>query len=85
MPRFTVNHAYRAERSDATITQFGPWSAGDEVEVDLGDADWINVDSEGTLTPAKAKAEKSTAKKSTPKPAGDAHSTADIAGLTKGG
>ena len=54
MPRFTVNHAYRAERSDANLTVFGPWSAGEEVEVDQVDADWINADSQGALVPASS-------------------------------
>lgn len=85
MPRYTVNQNYRAERSDATLTVFGPWAAGDVVEVDEADAEWVNADSDGTLVPAKAKSDKPTVKKSTPKPAGDAHSTADAGGLTKGG
>ncbi len=84
MPRFTVTQNYSAERAAGDLTVFGPWQAGDEVEVDQVDADWINADSDGTLVPAKA-ATKATTKKSTPKQAGDAHSTADAAGLTKGG
>ena len=85
MPRFTVTQNYSAERAAGDLTRFGPWQAGDEVEVDQADADWVNADSDGTLVPAKAKSDKPTAKKSTPKPAGDAHSTADAGGLTKDG
>lgn len=77
MPRYTVTQDYSAERAAGDVTLFGPWSAGDEVEIDASDAEWVNADSSGTLVPAKAKADKPTAKKSTPKPAGDAHSTAD--------
>lgn len=89
MPRFTVNHPYRAERVDANLVQFGPWAKGDEVEVDEPDAVWVNADSPGTLTaapakkPAATKGEKPPAKK--PAAGGSAHSTADAAGLTKGG
>lgn len=85
MPRFTVTQNYSAERAAGDLTRFGPWQAGDEVEVDQADADWVNSDSDGTLVPAKAKSDKPTAKKSTPRQAGDAHSTADAGGLTKGG
>lgn len=53
MPRYTVTQNYSAERAAASVTQFGPWTAGDEVELDEPDAEWVNVDSAGTLTPAK--------------------------------
>lgn len=85
MPRYTVTQSYSAERSDASVTPFGPWSPGDEVELDEPDADWVNTDSAGTLVPAKGKADKAPAKKAAAKPTGDAHSTADPGGLTKGG
>jgi len=77
VPRFTVTQNYSAERAAGDLTPFGPWQAGDEIELDQADADWVNADSDGTLVPAKAKSDKPTAKKSTSKPAGDAHSTAD--------
>lgn len=65
MPRYTVNQNYCAERSDSSLTVFGPWAAGDVVEVDEVDAEWVNADSAGTLSPAVSKA-KATAKRSDP-------------------
>ena len=88
MPRYTVNQNYRAERSDATLTVFGPWAAGDVVEVDEADAEWVNADSAGTLSPAPAKAKPAAKKaKADPEPsAPDAtQSTGTASGLTKGG
>lgn len=55
MPRYTVTQNYSAERAAASVTQFGPWAEGDEVELDEPDAEWVNTDSVGTLTPAPAK------------------------------
>ena len=43
---FTVQHAYSARRDGR---QFGPWSAGDSVDLDPGDAEWIERDSPGAL------------------------------------
>lgn len=66
MPRYTVTQNYSAERAAAAVTQFGPWSAGEEVELDEPDAEWVNADSAGTLVPAKpakAPAKKSAAVK----------------------
>lgn len=87
MPRYTVNHAYAAERTDANLTTFGPWAEGDVVEVDEADAEWVNADSAGTLSPA-AKATKATAKKSDPSaPKADREGgpvmSGDSTGLTK--
>lgn len=62
MPRFTVTQNYSAERAAASVTQFGPWNAGETVELDEPDAAWVNADSPGTLEaakPAKAAAKKS--------------------------
>lgn len=45
--RYTVNHAYSARR-DGKV--FGPWVAGDIIEIDQADGEWVNRDSAGTLT-----------------------------------
>lgn len=65
MPRYAVTQNYSAERVGHDLVQFGPWSKGDEVEVDEADAEWINADSAGTLKPA-AKSSKAAAPKSSP-------------------
>ncbi len=64
MPRYTVTQNYSAERAAASVTQFGPWAAGDEIELDAPDAEWVNTDSAGTLEPAKPA--KAPAKKAAP-------------------
>lgn len=46
MGRWTVQHAYTARRDGTT---FGPWAAGDVVDLDLADAGWVNRDSPGCL------------------------------------
>lgn len=54
MPRYVVQHAYRADRDGETQ---GPWVKGDEVELEAEVAQWVNQDSPGALaevTPAKA-------------------------------
>lgn len=65
MPRYAVTQNYSAERVGHDLVRFGPWAAGDEVEVDEADAEWINADSAGTLKPV-SKASKATAPKSAP-------------------
>lgn len=52
MPRYTVNHAYRAF-SDGV--QYGPYEQGTVVELVEADAEWVNRDSPGCLTPVGAK------------------------------
>lgn len=50
MPRYTVQHKYRAVRDGQVL---GPWRAGDEVELAEADAAWLEQDSPGLLaTPA---------------------------------
>jgi hypothetical protein len=49
MPRYVAGHAYTARRDGHT---FGPWAAGDVVELDQADADWVNRDSPGALDSA---------------------------------
>ena len=48
--RCVVQHNYAASRDGR---RFGPWSEGDEVEVDEADVEWCNVDSPGVLKPIK--------------------------------
>lgn len=55
MPKYTVNHRYTARRDGIT---FGPWTAGDTVELTEPDAEWVSRDSEGCLTEVKPKAVK---------------------------
>ena len=50
MPRYTVQHAYRAARDGARV---GPWVAGEEVDVDQDLAEWVNRDSPGALADVK--------------------------------
>ena len=47
MPDFIVKHNYRAARDGQ---QFGPWVAGDQVQLTEVDAEWVNRDSPGALT-----------------------------------
>lgn len=47
--RYEVRHAYRSTRDGQ---QFGPWHAGDAVELSEADADWVNRDSPGCLLAA---------------------------------
>jgi hypothetical protein len=51
MADFTVAHAYAARRDGR---QLGPWQAGDVVDLEGDDADWVNRDSPGCLTPVDA-------------------------------
>lgn len=47
MSRYTVNHAYSAFRDGV---RFGPWSAGETVELSDFDAEWLLRDSPGVVT-----------------------------------
>lgn len=47
MARYTVAHGYFSIRDGIT---FGPWTAGESVELDPPDAQWIQRDSPGALT-----------------------------------
>ncbi len=48
MPRYLVNHAYR---SFSDGRQFGPFTAGETVELGEAEAEWVNRDSPGCLSP----------------------------------
>lgn len=48
MPRYRVNHSYR---SFSDGRQFGPYEAGQTVELEDTDAEWVNRDSPGCLSP----------------------------------
>lgn len=63
MAKYTIEHNYDAFRDGK---RFGPWAAGDEVEIDDVDVDWVRRDSPGVL--AEAKKEKAPAKKVTAAP-----------------
>lgn len=54
MAAYKVNHRYSAFRDGA---RFGPYEPGTVVDLEESDAEWVNRDSPGTLSPAKAKAE----------------------------
>lgn len=54
MATYSVNHNYSALRDGV---RFGPYEAGTTVELETADAEWVNRDSPGTLSRAKAKAE----------------------------
>jgi hypothetical protein len=47
MARYLVNHVYAAHTDG---TYYGPWTPGETVELEAELAEWINRDSEGTLT-----------------------------------
>jgi hypothetical protein len=49
MPGFEVQHAYRSTRDGV---QFGPWQAGETVELSEADAEWVCRDSPGCLLAA---------------------------------
>lgn len=53
MSRYELNHAYGSARDGL---RFGPWQAGEVVDLDPADAEWIERDSPGALTEVKAKA-----------------------------
>lgn len=53
MPRYKVGHSYRAERDGALL---GPWSKGDEIDLDESIAVFVNIDSPGALVEVKPKA-----------------------------
>ncbi len=46
---YEVQHAYRSTRDGQ---QFGPWAAGDRIELPEADAKWVNRDSPGCLLAA---------------------------------
>ncbi len=48
MPLYTVNHSYRSSRDGRT---FGPFVPGTTVELDEADAEWVDRDSPGALSP----------------------------------
>ena len=47
MPRYRVGHSYSSRCDGVT---YGPWAQGEEVELDVTAAAWVNRDSPGTLT-----------------------------------
>lgn len=51
MSAYTLNHAYGASRDGR---RFGPWEAGETVELEPADAEWIERDSPGALVDVKA-------------------------------
>lgn len=59
MPRYKVQHSYRAERDGALL---GPWSKGDEIDLDKSIAEYVNVDSPGALAEVKPKTAASSGK-----------------------
>lgn len=50
MPEYLVQHAYRSARDGA---EFGPWKAGEIVELTDADAEWLNRDSPGVVAVPK--------------------------------
>lgn len=54
MPGYQVVHAYRSTRDGQ---QFGPWTAGEVIELTGHDADWVNRDSPGCLKAVAAEGE----------------------------
>lgn len=51
MAAYAVRHGYAATRDGR---RFGPWQAGDIVDLDPADAEWVERDSPGALAPAEA-------------------------------
>jgi hypothetical protein len=54
MPRYRVNHRYSSYRDGR---RFGPWEAGETVELEEADAAWVNRDSGGCLEADQPKPE----------------------------
>lgn len=53
---YTINHSYRSTRDGQT---YGPWVAGDKVELSDADAEWLERDSPGVIaTPEPEPAER---------------------------
>lgn len=52
MPRYSVQHPYYSRRDGVT---YGPWVEGDEPDLDVEVAEWVNRDSPGTLAGVKPK------------------------------
>lgn len=48
MAEFTLIHSYASQRDGQ---RFGPWQAGDVVDLEQADAEWILRDSPGSLCP----------------------------------
>ena len=48
MARYTIAHAYRSSRDGVA---FGPWEAGETVDLEDADAEWLERDSPGVLVP----------------------------------
>ena len=55
MPFYTVQHRYGSRNGEQT---FGPWEAGETVDLTEDEADWVNRDSAGCLELAKPDAPK---------------------------
>lgn len=55
MARYTVARRYSSYRDGR---QFGPWVGGEVVELDDADAQWLDRDSPGLLTPERAPVER---------------------------
>lgn len=53
MAEYKVNHRYRSRRDGQ---DFGPYEPDTTVELDEADAEWVNRDSPGCLTPVEATA-----------------------------
>lgn len=66
MAKYLVNHVYAAHTDG---TYYGPWTPGETVELPEDLAEWVNRDSEGTLTALP--------EPSTPEPAREAKKTPD--------
>lgn len=52
MPRYNVTQNYKSRRDGL---DYGPWEAGGQIDLSEADADWVNRDSPGTLTPVEGK------------------------------
>lgn len=48
MPRYRFNHRYLSQRDGV---QWGPFDAGQEIDLREEDADWLDRDSPGCLSP----------------------------------
>lgn len=51
MPTYELRHNYESYRDGL---RFGPWKAGDTVNLEAADAEWVERDSPGTLGNAPA-------------------------------
>lgn len=70
MAKYLVNHVYASYRDGV---HYGPWTPGETVELEDELAEWVNRDSEGTLSEIPAKDAEDEKEREAPKPPNRQH------------